>query len=350
MAKNTKGDGSLESNGVTVVTPDNMGKGISYNHNTEKYEVSISTEGAITFNKKGELELELSKEADNLLRIKDDGLYYGTKPVLDNMYVDYKNGSDSNAGTKEKPFKTVWRALSEVKRGTVGTQIHLKENQRHYFTEGKNSRYNMLVLGSVLIVPYGDKKTELEELWYSNHTGSITTEPVEASEAYAPYLPTLVFKGTTSILPNDAPYKMMEGFNVTEGVNAELRGIIFECEDTADVSNSSDGWFSSVFRGKGEVIISCCTMKQRDIERGHFYLANSTIGSLQVLCQRLTIAGTGNLWRVGQFPLKVFSSYEQKRTKEPRSQGEMWFKPTASAEEIFKLTDNNNPKSFITNK
>ena len=28
MTKNTKGDGSLEQNGVTVVTPDNVGKGV----------------------------------------------------------------------------------------------------------------------------------------------------------------------------------------------------------------------------------------------------------------------------------------------------------------------------------
>lgn len=350
MAKNTKGDGSLESNGAIVVTPDNMGKGLSYNKESRKYEVKVANNGALNVNQIGELELELSKEPDNLLRIKDDGLYYGTKPVLANMYVDYINGSDSNDGSKEKPFKTVWRALSEVKRGTIGTQIHLKENQRHYFTEGKTSRYNIEILGSVFILPYGDKRTELEKLWRSNHTGSITAEPVEASEAYAPYLPTLVFKGTTSILPEDAPFKRMEGFNVTEGVNAELRGIIFDCEDTADVSNSAGGWYTSAFRGKGEIVLSCCTMKQRDIERGHFYLANSTIGSLQVLCQRLTIAGTGNLWLVGQFPIKVFSSYEQTRTKELKSQGEMWFKPTASAEEIFKLTTSNNPKSFITNK
>lgn len=350
MAKNTKGDGSLEQNGVTVVTPDNMGKGVWYNPATKKYEVKIANNGAITINQKGELELELSKEPDNLLRIKDDGLYYGTKPALAKMYVDYNNGNDSNDGTIKHPFKTVWRALKEVKRGTAGTYIHLKENQRHYFTEGKNSQYNMIVAGSILIVPYGEKKTELEKAWLSDHTGTVTSEPIEASEEYAPYLPTLVFRGTTSELKNEAPLKMMEGFNVWEGVNAEIRGLIFDCEDTADVANSAGGWFTSAFRGKGEVVLSCCTMKQRDIERGHFYLANSTIGSLQVLCQRLTIAGTGNLWKVGQYPLKVFSSYEQSRAQERRSQGGMWYKATASAEEIFRLTTDNNPKSFITNK
>lgn len=350
MAKNTKGDGSLESNGAIVVTPDNMGKGLSYKKESQKYEVNIASNNAININQKGELEVRLSKEPDNLLRLRDDGLYYGTKPTLANMYVDYKNGSDSNAGTIEKPFKTVGKALSEVKRGTVGTRIHLKENQHHYFRETKSNDYLTSVAGSVLILPYGEKKKELEKDWLSNHTGRVTVEPVEASEAYAPYLPTLVFRGSAFVLPNDAPYKALEMFDIFEGVNAEFRGIIFDCEDTADVSNGADGWLTSALTGKGEVVLSCCTVKQRDIERGHFYIANSATGSLQILCKRLTIAGTGNLWKVGQYPIKVFSSLEQSRVQELKSQSGMWYKATASAEEIFKLTTSNNPKSFITNK
>lgn len=331
MSKHTKGNGTEDASSIIVVTPDNMGKGIKWNESTGKYDVS------------------LSKVAYNQLSMRDDGLYYGQTPTKLNLYVDFANGSDSNTGDKNSPFKTVGKAIESVENGTVGTTIYLKEGQKHYFST-THSYPDYGANASYLIKPYGPKYDELDAIWHSNHTGKVNAEALEGSEEYYPYLPTLVHSGTTKVLMNEAPNTYLECIYVYVGTRVELRGVKIVCENTSNVANSSSGWLTCALRGAGEVVVSCSTITQKDIEHGHFYLANSTVGSLQVLCQRLTIAGTGALWRVGQYPMRVYSSYEQTRSQNLQASSPMWFKETATAEQIFKLTTDTNPKSFINNK
>lgn len=331
MSKHTKGNGTNDTSAVFVVTTDNIGKGIKWNESTGKYDVS------------------LSKSAGNQLSMRDDGLYYGQTPTKSDLYVDFANGNDSNTGDKNSPFKTIGKAINTVETGTVGTTIYLKEGQKHYFSTN-HSWSSFGVNASYLIKPYGPKYDELDAVWHSNLTGKINAEPLEASEEYYPYLPAVVHNGTSDVLNNEAPLTRLECFYIHVGTRVEVRGVKLVCENTSNVANSAGGWFTSAFRGAGEVVLSSCTIYQKDIEHGHFYLANSTVGSLQVLCQRLTIAGTGNLWKVGQYPMRVYSSYEQTRSQNLQASSPMWFKETATAEQIFKLTTDTNPKSFINNK
>jgi len=57
---------------------------------------------------------QLSKNAGNLLEIRDDGLYYDITASYNllNLYVDAVSGDDAAEGTKEKPLKTLSRALA----------------------------------------------------------------------------------------------------------------------------------------------------------------------------------------------------------------------------------------------
>lgn len=89
MAKNTTATGSV-IDGVTVVHPDNMSDK-SFNFENNKYEV------------------KLSKDADNLLEKRKDGLYYGVQAPADtyNLYVSSVSGDDNNAGTIDSPLKTI---------------------------------------------------------------------------------------------------------------------------------------------------------------------------------------------------------------------------------------------------
>lgn len=333
MTKNTTATGST-IDGVTVVHPDNMSDK-SFNFENNKYEVAIS------------------KQPNNMLSMKEDGLYYGITPTRTQFFVDYLNGSDSNDGSKQAPFKTVGKAIDSVEVGTVGTQIFLKEEQRHYFKSQVGNRYDFYTNASYIIGVYGDKVDALKRDWYSTHLGYRTTETETASQAFKLIQPTLVFSGTDLPLPND-PKQLcyLEGIRVTAGNRIEVYGLKLECENTANVSNSSGGWFSSCFRGSGEVILYGCTMVQRDFENGHFYLANSTVGQLTISLRYFIIGGTGNLFSVGQYPLNVYSSYDTvtDETVETRSLTQLKYKGVARASEIFALTTESNPKSFITNK
>lgn len=333
MAKNTTATGST-IDGVTVVHPDNMSDK-SFNFENNKYEVAIS------------------KQPNNMLSMKEDGLYYGVTPTRNQFFVDYLNGSDSNDGSKQAPFKTVGKAIDSVEVGTVRTWIFLKEKQRHYFKSQVGNRFDFYTNASYIIDVYGDKVDALNKDWYSNHLGYVTSEPLAASQAFKLIQPTLVFSGTDLPLHNDPKQlTFLEGIRVMAGNRIEVYGLKFECENTANVSNSDDGWFSSCFRGSGEVILYGCTMVQRDFENGHFYLANSTGGQLTISLRYLIIGGTGNLFRVGPYPLNVYSSYDTvtDETVNQTSLTQMKYKGVARANEIFALTTSSNPKSFITNK
>lgn len=96
---------------VHVVAPSNMGKGLVWNDTTKQYEVAVS------------------KAHDNMLQVRDDGLYYGftAKEELRSLYVA-NDGDDSNPGTRERPLRTLQRVVDLVKDAPVEYTIYLHEN------------------------------------------------------------------------------------------------------------------------------------------------------------------------------------------------------------------------------
>ena len=170
MAKNTTATGST-IDGVTVVHPDNIGKGIKWDEATKKYVVNVKAGSGIVINDDGELEVKLSNDPSNLVRIEDDGLYYGmkAKPKLENLYVDAVNGVDQNpdevqgAGTRDKPLKTVHYAVSLGEQGTE-RYVYLRCDQDHLVSAEKAQN---LRSGVLRIYPYGD---ELDRIGSSDDT------------------------------------------------------------------------------------------------------------------------------------------------------------------------------------
>ena len=331
MAINTTGNnGSVV--GVTGVHPDNMSDK-SFNFENNKYEVAIS------------------KQPNNMLSMREDGLYYGTTPTRTSFYVDYLNGSDSNDGSKQAPFKTVGKALGSVEVGTRGTTIFLKEEQKHYFTTDESGR-EWGANASYTVRAYGSKLDAINGKWASNHLGYSTSAPVEASMEYQAIKPTLVFKnGTTPIYSDSQKRKYLDRIAIYAGTVARYMGIKFVAETDQDVGG--EGWFTNCFVGQGLVQLQACEMVQRQLNTGfNFYLAGSSQGSLEVLLNYFLISGTGNLFYVGQYPLRVYSAYDTVTDQTMNNQAlpPMNYKGVATAGEIFALTNDSNPKSFITNK
>lgn len=216
-------------------------------------------------------EVKNAKPEDSPLR-DGGGLLLDISPVSKRWRFDYR-----------KPFSG--------KR--TDTAIYLKEEQKHYFKAQVGNRYDFYTKASYFIVAYGDKLEALERDWYSSHLGYQMAEPVSASQAYKAIQPTLVFNGTDLPLGNDPDKRtFMEGFRVEAGDTVEVFGVKFVCENTAQVANGA-GWYTSCFRGSGNVILNGCTIVQRDFEHGHFYLANSTVGQLTISLRYLIIGGAG---------------------------------------------------------
>lgn len=159
MAKNTKGDGSLEQNGVTTVTPDNIGKGLVWNAQTKQYDVNVADSHSLTVNEHNIIGLRLSPDEGNLLEIRDNGvgLWQVIEPDLRRQYVDSVNGNDGNAGTKASPLKTFEHALSRLynsKNGGRGTAAILIKNGGTYYVG--HERFSLTDL-NLAVINYGDE-------------------------------------------------------------------------------------------------------------------------------------------------------------------------------------------------
>lgn len=140
---------------VKVVAPMNMGNTLVFKDKV--YNVNVGD--TLTVGEHGLVDVKLSNESGNLLQVKDDGLYYGSKPPanLANLHVDAVNGVDQHpdevagAGTKAKPLKTLAYAVSLSKPYT-NYSIWLREDQEHIVEHGKRLNFKE---GSILIQPYG---------------------------------------------------------------------------------------------------------------------------------------------------------------------------------------------------
>ncbi|WP_439242445.1 hypothetical protein [Lonepinella sp. BR2474] len=144
---------------IKTVAPSNMGKGIEWNKDEKKYEVSISENSGLQLNDNGELELRVSALESNQLRLLNGELYQGTKSSnhLLNLYVDAVNGvditptEDNGAGTRAKPLKTFAFALKQHEYG-ASQNIWLHENQTHIMSAKSSVSVSA---GSILVQPYG---------------------------------------------------------------------------------------------------------------------------------------------------------------------------------------------------
>ncbi|THA00482.1 hypothetical protein D3M79_04130 [Rodentibacter pneumotropicus] len=203
MTKNTKADGTNTTNGdIPVVAPINIGKGIKWNAGTKQYDVSIAENQPIHVNDNGDLEVRVSNLEDNLLRVLDGKLYYGTKPraELATLYVDAENGIDQDplkvkgAGTRANPLRTFKYAASLAEKGTR-RMIRLKENQDHYVIA---SHHFMIESGNLMVHPYGELFDEMVARDHGN--GFLTTLAMISSGRE----PRLVFKGVYKQLYQDS--------------------------------------------------------------------------------------------------------------------------------------------------
>lgn len=167
MAKNTKGDGSLDQNGSTVVTPDNMGKGLAYNSQTNQYDVSVKDSNGVKVNPDGSVGLALSPDAGNQIELRDNGIYLGTQAVQQDFYVDAINGNDDTGnGSYSEPYRTLNKVLSVLPTQKLNLKIYLKEKQTHVCNLTAYTISSDFTVGA-----YGDEYTALHAKYSSNENG-----------------------------------------------------------------------------------------------------------------------------------------------------------------------------------
>lgn len=111
-----------------------------------------------------QIKLRLSPDEDNLLQIRANGVYYGTKApdYIRNQYVDPVNGSDSNIGSRAAPLKTIAFAVKRIPANTNGNNINLHESGIHNWP---SSEYVALYTPSVNFYTYGPNTDAAKTAW-----------------------------------------------------------------------------------------------------------------------------------------------------------------------------------------
>ena len=113
------------------LVPANMGKGLLYDSQTKTYYVAID-EKMFQIDELGKLKLRVSSLEDNMLKLRDDGLYQGNtaRSDLANIYVA-NHGNDSNAGTREAPLRTIQEAINRAEN--IPAYYHIWLHEGHEF-------------------------------------------------------------------------------------------------------------------------------------------------------------------------------------------------------------------------
>ena len=347
MAINTTGNnGSVI--GVTGVHPDNIGKGIKWNDTTKKYEVNVKDGSGIIINDNGELEIKFSSDSSNLVRLKDDGVYYWVNPDKYALYVDAVNGNDdTGTGDMSSPFRTIQKALSVIKPKTIGTRIFVKENQTHsVYCERQTIDY------SVLIFPYGEKLNEIERTWNPAKTGWRAT----LADEYLAYRPVLNFIPNYKITPE--PDKFSPScWEVTSGNVMSIIGCQMAIDLTKPIVDNT--CWKSVFVGYGSVQIIDCTIRNAGWGGKAFLLSDNCLGKLKVFMKHISAQSTNTADAFGVVNVKLEVNAVQGRlAKEPQmldgvATGWNWTS-TLSAQSIVSMFNNvSSPttvsKNFVTN-
>lgn len=100
----------------------------------------------------------ISSIPDNLIRLVDGELYYGSTAPDDvaSIYInaDPTIGNDSNSGTRASPMRTLKAALARGSSG-INRSIYLHEDQTHYVQPGPEASY--FRGGSWWVTPYGPR-------------------------------------------------------------------------------------------------------------------------------------------------------------------------------------------------
>lgn len=347
MAKNTTATGST-IDGVTVVHPDNIGKGIKWDETTKQYVVNVKAGSGIVINDDGELEVKFSNDPSNLVRIKDDGVYYGVNPDKSELYVDALNGNDTTGtGDISSPYRTIKKALSVIKPKTIGTRINIKEGQTHdVYCERETIDF------SALIFPYGEKLNEIERTWNPAKTGWRGT----LADEYISYRPVLNFIPNHKIFPEPDKFSPC-CWEVTSGNVFYIMGCQLAIDMSKPIVNNS--CWKSVFLGLGSVHITDCTIRNAGWGGKAFLLSDNCNGELKVFMKHIsaTSLNTDDVFGMVNVKLEV-NAVQGRLSKEQQmldgvATGWHWT-PTLSAQTVVSMFSNvSSPttvsKNFVTN-
>lgn len=193
----------------------------------------------------------LSQKDGNLLRLEDDGFYYGIEPPKDlmHLFVDSANGVDQHpddvegAGSIEMPLRTFKYANQIAQLGTHRT-ISLRAEQEHICSA---TDYFELKAGKITVVPYGPAYDAA--LQQASGDDTIAFSAISENGK----APVLRFSGITMAagpsLTKEYSFPQMISFKITSGTNVQFNGIILRNDLAVNIVKSPEATTDSLKLG-----------------------------------------------------------------------------------------------------
>lgn len=191
------------------------------------------------------LKVQLSKQEGNQLIELPDGLYYGSSR-WQGLYVDAVNGSDENIGTRDKPLRTVRKAIERIEIRDGYVDIYLREKQEHVF----EYLHAFPLWNNTAFATYGPRYDEIAAEYTKQSPTQGPWIPETTKEA-AENMPTLVFKATGTAQYRNKIGSSTTAFRVLNQKIVNIKGLKIKSDQPAG-PNPNSQW-RSLFYGDGEL-------------------------------------------------------------------------------------------------
>ncbi len=238
----------------------------------------------------------LSQDANNLLALRADGLYYGTAAPAEivNMFVDPINGNDANIGSITSPVQTIGAVVDRGPSG-VDRNIYLKELQDHWVDPQYAKAFRG---GSWVITPYGPMSDALPP---------VAGDSKFMQVAAIALMPTIRSRPMYTPPPDAGGGVYQQGIALApQGATVTAQAVRFACADPvvggAPLSSAIGTFMSPYENGSGsQWILRNC---QIDTTTGWF--AGSAYSPITIsLISGVSIIGSGKLCIAGSKLLSI---------------------------------------------
>lgn len=234
----------------------------------------------------------LSQDANNLLALRADGLYYGTAAPAEVvvMYVDPINGNDSNVGSQASPVQTI-RAVVDRGPSGVNRTMYLKEQQDHWVDPAAGLAFRG---GEWVVQPYGPLSDALPPIPGDNKFVQVAAIPLMPTIRSHPMYTT----------PPDAGggvYQVAEAL-VPSSATIRANAIRFMC---ADVNGSGATLSSSVGTFMTYALPGQWALRNCQVDTTTGWFASSAMAPVTIGLASTSLIGAGKLCIAGSKLMNV---------------------------------------------
>lgn len=125
-------------------------------------------------------DVPVSTDSGNTIQVRSNGIYVGAEAVPEyaQQYVDSVNGDDTSGdGSRDKPYKTIARAVQNMVAGTRGYTVYCYENQEHVVPSRVLQGVSMTITSYPSLQDNYPLLSRIRQAWFDKY-GTILTIPV----------------------------------------------------------------------------------------------------------------------------------------------------------------------------